>query len=314
MAEKILVIKHGALGDFILAAGAFRAIRNHHKQARITLMCRKPFAALGEASGYFDDIWIETMPKWRQPLVWLETARKLQDFDRVYDLQNNDRTRIYFSLIPSRKRPQWSGIQSGANLRIIDPGRRRRHAFDKLRDQLAIAGITDIKPDRLDWMAADTDRFGLPEHYALIVPGCSSGHPEKRWSPDRYAQICTFLSKKGVRPVLIGTNDEKSVIDTIRQQVPDALDLCGQTGLYDIPALARRAVAAVGNDTGPVHMIALTGCPVVALYQGEGEKWRKGVIIGDNAHTLHKESMADIAVQDVIDIIEPLLPSPEGGG
>jgi len=52
--ERILVIKLGALGDFVQALGPFAAIRAHHPAADIVLLTTRPYADLGRASGYFD--------------------------------------------------------------------------------------------------------------------------------------------------------------------------------------------------------------------------------------------------------------------
>src|SRR5690606_27850998 len=103
--RKILVIKLGALGDFVQALGPVAAIRRHHPHAHITLMTTKPFLELAQASGYFDVIWIDEKPKWHQAGKWLSLRNHLNDlaFDRVYDLQNNDRTGLYFRLLKSPK-------------------------------------------------------------------------------------------------------------------------------------------------------------------------------------------------------------------
>ena len=52
------MIKLGALGDFIQACGPFRAIRDHHVGANITLLTTVPFVPLAEATGYFDIVWV----------------------------------------------------------------------------------------------------------------------------------------------------------------------------------------------------------------------------------------------------------------
>lgn len=306
--QKILVIKHGALGDILLAMGAFRAVRQHHPDARITCMCRRQFVDLCKSCGYFDEVVVETMPKWHRPLEFLRIARFMRGFDRVYDFQNNDRTRIYFSLIPKHKRPAWNGVQDGASLQISDPDRSQKHAFQLLQDQLAVAGIHHVEPDNLSWVQARTDEYNLPEKYALIIAGCSPSHPEKRWPPDRFAAICQFLQSQGITPVLIGTEDERNAIDDIMHIVPDAVNLCGKTQFFDIPVLARHAVFTLGNDTGPMHMAALTGCPSLALYHGEGEKWTRSTIIGANTATLHGVKITDITAEDVKEKISSFLP------
>lgn len=61
--------------------------------------------------------------------------------------------------------------------------------------------------------------------------------------------------------MLIGQAAEQEAIDLIRSDCPEAVSLCGQTSIAEIASLARAACVAVGNDTGPMHIIAASGCP-----------------------------------------------------
>jgi ADP-heptose:LPS heptosyltransferase len=89
--EKILVIKLGALGDFIQALGPMAAIRAHHPKANITLLTTKPFEKLATNSNYFDAIWLDEKPKFFHFKKWISFKNKLNaaHISRVYDLQNN---------------------------------------------------------------------------------------------------------------------------------------------------------------------------------------------------------------------------------
>ena len=57
--SRLLVIKLGALGDFVQAMGPAAAIRAHHPDAEITLLTTAPFAELARAAPYFDRVWID---------------------------------------------------------------------------------------------------------------------------------------------------------------------------------------------------------------------------------------------------------------
>jgi ADP-heptose:LPS heptosyltransferase len=59
MPPKILIIKHGAFGDFIQCLGAFKALREKHLDAEITLLTTKPFEKLALMTGYFDAVWVD---------------------------------------------------------------------------------------------------------------------------------------------------------------------------------------------------------------------------------------------------------------
>jgi len=264
--KNILVIKLGALGDFIQACGPMAAIRKHHANAHITLLTTPPFEKFACQTGYFNDIWIDEKPRWNNFLGWLSLRKRLNEggFERVYDLQNNDRSACYMRLFA--KRPEWVGAAKGASHRNASPERTAGHAFDGHVQTLKLAGITDVQIDPLDWMQGDISAFGLSEPYILLVPGCAPSRPEKRWPSEQYGVLAQKLSQDGYQPVVLGSSAEASLGETIAQKCPQSLNLCGKTSLEQIAALARGAAQAIGNDTGPMHIIAATGCPSLVLF------------------------------------------------
>lgn len=263
---RILVIKLGALGDFVQALGPFQAIRAHHPDAEITLLTTRPFAALAVASPYFDHVWIDDKPKmWQVPKV-LKLKRKLAGghFSRVYDLQTSDRSGWYFRLMGAE--PDWSGIAPGCSLPHANPDRDAMHTIDRQAEQLALAGIEQVAPPDLSWAEGDTSRFGLPAAFALLCPGAAAHRPAKRWPAERFGTLAAWLTARGIIPVLLGTETERAEITTIAAACPEAVSLTGKTSLLDILGLGLRARVAVGNDTGPMHLIAAAGCPSVVLF------------------------------------------------
>lgn len=301
--KNILVIKHGAFGDFMQAMGCLKAIRYKHMDDHITLMTTKPFEAMALASGYVDSVHIDGRPKWYRIRQWfaLRSWLNAQNFTLVYDLQNSERTGAYFKLF--RQKPVWSGIAKGARLQVEDGlARKSKHVFQALVDQLAIAGVAPVAPDTLDWIQADATGFKLPQKYALVVAGCSAKHVAKRWPAERYALVCDWFLMRGITPVLLGTADEAAVTGAIKKACPAAIDLTGQTSLMQIAVLARAAVCAVGNDTGPIHMIAPTGCKTLALYPAFSNPKRHGPL-GAQVATIQKNKMADISIGQVIDAL-----------
>ncbi len=93
-ASPILVIKLGALGDFVQSLGPFAAIRRHHAGDPITLLTIRPFAQFASASGYFDQVWEDPHPAVFEIGKWLDLRRRLRSggFARIYDLQTSDRS------------------------------------------------------------------------------------------------------------------------------------------------------------------------------------------------------------------------------
>lgn len=303
--SRILVIKLGALGDFVQALGPMQAIRAHHPAANITLLTTKPYADIARKSGLFNSIILDTRPKWHDLRGWMVLRQTFNAgrFDRVYDLQNSDRTRFYFKLFSPR--PEWVGIAKGASHRNTSPGRSKGLAFYGHVQTLSLAGITNVKIDSLEWMAADTSVFNLPERYALIVPGSALNRPEKRWPTEYYAALCDDLSERGVTPVLIGSTAEMASLDSIAHNRP-VINLAGKTEITDISALGRGAVIAIGNDTGPMHLIAPTNCPTLVLFS-EKTNPQKHAPLGNNVHWLQEAYLEKLSPARVLQKIEKIL-------
>ena len=266
----ILVIKLSALGDFVQATGPFAAIRAHHPGARIVLLTTASLAAFARASPWFDEVWVDTRPRLWQLGEWLALRQRLRGghFAMVYDLQTSDRSGWYFRLMG---RPDWSGIAPGCSHPDNNPEREHIHTIERQAMQLKLAGIPATPPPDLSWAKADLARFALPARYALLVPGGAAHRPAKRWPVEHYVALARALAAKGIAPVLIGTRDDAGPIAAIDGAVIEAKSLLGQTSLAEIAVLARGAAGAVGNDSGPMHLIAAAGCPSVVLFSADSD-------------------------------------------
>jgi ADP-heptose:LPS heptosyltransferase len=264
VSERILVIKLAALGDVVQAFAPFAAIRAHHPAARVTLLTTPPFAPLLRRAPWFDEVWADGRPDWSDLRAVAGLAWRLRraGFARVYDLQTSARSSRYrWFTGPS----EWSGT---ASHRRANPARDSLHTLERQREQLSIAGIRDFPPPALDWLDAPLEGFGLPPRFVLLVPGASPGRPGKRWPVARFAELAMRLSAP---PVVLGGPAEAPLAAEILRARPDGLDLTGRTDLAQIGALARRAEAAVGNDTGPTHLLAAAGCRTLTVFGGDSD-------------------------------------------
>lgn len=262
--KRILVIKLGALGDFIMAQPAFRAIRSHHAENEVSLLTIPGLVDLGRRCALFDAI-IED-PRAPPPLGYWRIARRLGQtrFDFVYDLQGIRRTAWYWRLLwPAR--PAWAGPVVGCS-HPRPPRPTHVHRMEWYRAQLTALGLSVPDSIDLDWLFEDLAPLRIPARYALLVAGGSAHRPDKRWPPEYYAEIAQHLVARNIIPVLIGTQADVEANRQIRERVPQVLDLTGCTSIAQIASLARRAIAALGNDTGPMHVIAAIGAPSVVLF------------------------------------------------
>ncbi|MEI6985417.1 MAG: glycosyltransferase family 9 protein [Rhodospirillaceae bacterium] len=308
LARAVLVIKLGALGDIVQSMDAFHAIRAHHQGERLILLTTPPFAQFGRAMPWFEAVWIDTRPKAWQFWTWLALIRRLraEPLRRVYDLQCNQRTRLYFRLLTSR-RPEWSGEVRGCShprppfLGMIG------HNHSRLLEHVRSAGIPTNGVAELGWLDADVCRFGLPQRFALMVPGCSPHRIYKRWPAAYYADLAMRLEHQGVASVVIGTQADRKSVAELCAMAPNVINLCGNTNLLEVAGIARAALGAVGNDTGPVFITAAVGTPTLMLMSRHTIAERMAPL-GPSVAWIQRECLGDLTVNEVEAALMLLLP------
>jgi len=276
---RVLVIKLSALGDVILAMAAFARIRAAHPDAHITLLTTPPYEDLMRASPWFDAV--ETDGRPRTLAEFLSLVRRLRSarYRRVYDLQANDRTNLYFQALRPFP-PVWSGTAFGCALPHRTAARMRMHTLEREADQLRDAGVWPDAPvtpgaapgPDIRWLLGESAE-GPDRHapLALLVPGASPGRPLKRWPARAYAHLASALLARGYEVVVIGGESERGLGAEIAHHAPRIRDLSGQTDLAEIARWGARAHLAVGNDTGPLHLIAAAGAPTLALFSSQSD-------------------------------------------
>ncbi len=261
----ILVIKLSALGDLLFAMPALQAIRRHHAGDRLVLLTAERFVPLMQRSGLFDEVWADRRPKWWQIGALLDLRQRLLGprFERVYDLQWSKRSDLYLGLLKASETfgatPQARRIFAGR--RAAQPIRQRQADF------LRLAGIESVPEPDLGFMAADTAGLALPPRFALLVPGSSRGHLAKRWPVEGYADLARGLAAAGLAPISLCGPEERDLAAVLAQAGARDID----ASLDLVASLARLAAVVIGNDSGPTHLAALAGCPVVMLFGPAGD-------------------------------------------
>ena len=297
--RRILVIKLGALGDFVHAFHAFAAIRRRHAGDHVALLTTAPFQALAKAAPWFDEVLVDPRaPWWNLPAI-NRAVRAVRGADFIYDLQTSSRSGLYFNLAG---RPPWSGIAPGCSHPHANPGRDAMHTLERQREQLQDAGITEWHPPEREWLVKSGHGHAIATPYALLAPGGAGVGAAKRWPPARYAEAARSLRDSGLAPVVIGGRAETALGREISAACPGALDLTARTTIPDIAALAARAAVVLGNDTGPVHLAASVGAPTVVLFSAAGapEQAAPRGPNGEWATVLHVPDLRSLQVEAVM--------------
>ncbi len=299
-ARNILVIDFGQLGDVILSLPALAAIRRRFPRARVTVAVGGAAAAVVEMAGVADEalavdrVALRDGPKhlsvWQIGKLVMDVRRR--KFDFVVDLHSLSETNLL-------------GFLSGAGQRLYArrPGRsldylsnfrpqpqvedRSKHAIDRYLDVLAPLGVGEVsRVPRLavreeDGRAVDEmlrkalsggkakgrGAAGLGDGPLVgIFPG--AGHPSRRWPVERFAELAWMLERNdSVRSVLFAGPEERKLVREARPQFPPSTVVLDKLTVPQLAAAAARVSVFVSNDTGPMHVAAAVGTPVVILMQ-----------------------------------------------
>lgn len=293
--QRVLVIKLGAFGDIVFADGALRDIREHHPDARISLLTRHNFATLMRRCPWIDTVVEDgNAPRWRLDQMLALRARVFAaGYDVVYDLQNSRRTRFYRRWL-SPGEAVWSQQAPDAERQGAVPF---RHAA-----QLRLAGIDTRHAHRPspEWIADDVDALlheaGVRRPFVALLPGSSARHPDKRWP--HYAECSRDLHSRGFNVVTIPGIDEADMGSGFAGIVLKNGDRV--LNLHELAGVLRAAAYVVGNDSGPTHLAACLGTRCVALFAAHSPARVSTGIDDRNAVCLTAQSLHSIPVEAAV--------------
>jgi ADP-heptose:LPS heptosyltransferase len=319
--RNILVIDFGQLGDVVMSLPALRAIRERFPHARVTVAVGKPGAEVIEMSGCADATISVDRVGLRdgfKPLSVLRVFQVVKDvrsrkFDFVIDLHSFSETNLLGFLSGARKR--LFARRPGRSLDFlasfdrrppIDKNDPRQHLVDRYLDVLIPLGITN--PPRVprlmtrfeDNRAIDSLlRKSKAETGAPLVglfPG--AGHPGRCWPLERFAQLADRLIRNDqVRPIIFLGPEERHMVLQMRALFPPPCVILDKLSVPQLAAAQARLAVFVSNDTGPAHLAAAVGTPIVVLIDLPTP--HAYVPLGTSQRLMFSESVTAIEVEDV---------------
>ncbi|NDY41633.1 glycosyltransferase family 9 protein [Dissulfurirhabdus thermomarina] len=297
---RILIVKLSALGDVVQALPVLAALRRAFPAAAVDWVVGEAAAGLLDGHPMLDRVIVYPRRRWggavRRPGRWPGLAGELRAFlrrlraaryDVVLELQGLLKSGLVAAATRSPRKVGFAGGREGSSLFLTerlppyDPDEHAVLRYLRLARHLGAPGGPPEFPlnagpaaerEALDLLAAGG--YHSPRHLVL-VPG--TVWPTKRWTPSGFARVAEFAAReRGLLPVVVGGAGDRGLARAIRDEARvDVADLTGRTTLPQLAALFRRARAVVSTDTGPMHLAAAAGAPVVALF-GPTAPWRTG--------------------------------------
>ncbi|GAA1336071.1 glycosyltransferase family 9 protein [Arthrobacter roseus] len=293
--KRVLVARLDSVGDVLLAGPAIRAIKagRSGQQAHVTLLCGHTGAAAAELLPGVDRILIWDSP-WivdPAPPVTHETVNELEK--RVRDAGIDEAvilTSFHQSPLPLALILRLAGVEHITAASVDYAGSlldvRLKPGEDFLEDQpeaeraLCIAAAANFYlpehddgrlavhnlPDVAHLTGSDPDHeFGAntgDNPYVVIHPGAAV--PARTWPALHHKAAVELLIAAGYKVLVTGGPNEKGLTATVAG--PDGVDLGGRTDLAGLGSILKGAVAVVTGNTGPAHLAAAVGTPVVCLF------------------------------------------------
>ncbi len=339
---RVLVVRVGAMGDVLHALPAVAALRKERPDWVLDWVVDPRWSPLlvntqGEAP-VVNGVWLAETKLWSKHPASLTTLRSILNlrretrrarYDRVVDMQGTLRSAVIGWMAGARKfagyRDPRERLAAGFYQQHVQ--RHGRHVVEQGAALLGEAcGVAlELAPVTLpheawaDLWAAEVAGDGVSEPRRLCVLAAGGGWKAKQWPAARYAELAVRLRSMGMDVVVNAASQDDPVAAEVVAAGAGAARavVCDVTGLI---ALLRRAVLVIGGDSGPVHLAAALGIPLLALF-GPTDPERNGpwgpgrrVVLRDPAsltsykHVAHLDpGLANLSVSAVLDGAQRLI-------
>jgi heptosyltransferase-1 len=287
---KILILKPSSLGDVIQALPVLRLLKLYLPASEIFWWIDSALAPLLEGDPDLTGIVRFERKRWMRPLYWPEMLRSIrwlreQHFDWVIDLQCLARSGAFAWFANGKFLIGLDEVREGAR-GFYDVAVPRKsfhtHAVDWYLSVLPQLGVPVHKnfqwlPERPEISAAVKSKWKTDgTRWIAIQPGARWAN--KRWPAENFAELVRLLATEfsAARFAILGGTEDKPLGEIISRAKPErCLNLCGETSLPEMIEWLRLCDLMITNDTGPMHVAAALGKPLVALF-GPTEPRRTG--------------------------------------
>lgn len=352
--KRVLLIKLTSLGDVIHALPVAASLKKAFPFLKLHWVVEDRCAPLLENHPLLDSVIVYprkeiqsliTRRKWGQALKLVKNLRRsLKDLniDLSLDLQGLAKSGLMALMTWAPHRIGCSGLKEmsylisrripeGKGLHVVDSNLK---AADFLGAKTEVPEfIMGIKEEEKAWAKEFLKDGGLSDESRLIGLQFGAVPPQKCWPLDKYRAFLEQVSElPQVRIILFGDKtDQERLIPHLSKIPPKVINTMGKLSLRQLMSLIEQCQLFIGGDTGPLHLAAGLGLPVIALFGGTDPGWSRPY--GSSHTVLYKkfpcspclltpnnkfpvcqgrcDCMAAISVDEVLDSVRTVLESSE---
>ena len=283
--KRILLVRGFGVGNLVLMLPAVEALHARYPRARIDAVTLGSNRGFLERVSCLSQIWYlrdRSVLSFCGSLATALGPMLSTGYDLYIDFDQFARTpAILGLLLRIPRRIGFATPGTGREPAFTDPVPYRQHlhmmdGFYTLLEPLGIAPVTDLAPVPVPTTVEEEQRVdgvlreaGIrsADRIAIVHPGSGANFPLRRWPADRFAGVADYLAQRGFCVVLSGARSEADIVARVQRRMTErAFNAVGRFSLGELIALLSRAALVISNDTGPVHLAAAQGTPVIGLY------------------------------------------------
>jgi len=277
--SRYLVVRFSSLGDVVLTAPVFEAIRNSRPEAHITFLTKAQYADIHRANPFLDDV--RAFDPGSESLFSLVGWVRGEGFDRIVDLHRSVRSRL-LSLLTGVNTAKYSQERSLRFKLIMRP---------RFSARKGMRPVVERYLEAAGWQGdAGTDPAAVPRLYLTekqleegsswrreligdkegrtiaILPGAK--HPPKEWPAVYFSELARLLARRGDIPIILPPPGRTELADDIAKQagIEGVLPSEPRGDAVSLASALSAADAVVANDSGPMHVAAALGVCVVGIF------------------------------------------------
>ena len=335
MRPHVLIARSDNNGDVLLAGPAIRAVSAGAR--RVTLLCGPRGEDAARLLPGVDDVIV-------RQLAWIDPEPKAVSLEQILELVQVLRglrldqaivlTSFHQSPLPLALLLRMAGVPKVAAISEDYPGSLldiRHHVPDGIHEverSLSLVARCGFRVPAGDDGRLQVNPLPGRGHddsgpYVVVHPGASA--PARTWPAEKHAGLVSALAASGRSVVVTGSAEERALTRRAAGRHPRVIDLGGRLNFAELGSLIRDADAIVVGNTGPAHLAAAVGTPVVSLFAPvvPAARWRPWMVrhrlLGDQeaacANTRARECplpghpcLSSVTIAEVVGAVESLAP------
>ena len=304
--KNILIIKHGSIGDFVMAFSAIQSVREKFPNEKIILITTSLIARIFKKIPYINQICIDDRKSFLDIFNYLSILKKYQ-INFIIDLQNSQRTEFYHLITRCFFNDiKINSSKKYAHFRYRIPRHGNEHVTEGLNNQLKLLNINKLNKLDISWLAKKDFQNKFEREYIVLIPGTSESGKKKRWPSKYFSKLSNYLIELGYEVLITGVSSDRDLIKEILNNSPSAINAEHMSKFDIFLNLSQNARLIISVDTGPAHVAALSDTPMIWLVE-EGPYSKTNSPVSKNLSIIKSKNMSLISVKEVLDLAKEKL-------